>query len=65
MSATTAVLVASGIACLLISAFMMHRMIPRAGKAPPASSDVGESAMALGQFTLMVAGLALLAKAAF
>ncbi|MCD6042646.1 MAG: hypothetical protein K0R40_2249 [Burkholderiales bacterium] len=67
MSAMTVVLAASGIVCLLISAFMMYKMIPREGVPPPAwmKSDVGESGMALGQFTLMVAGLALLAKSVF
>jgi hypothetical protein len=62
-----AVLAVSGIVCLLISGLMMYNMVPREGKAPPAwmKTNSGETGMALTQFMLMVAGLALLAKAMF
>lgn len=67
MNSATVILLLSGIACLLISGFMMYKLVPREGRAASAwmKSDTGETAMALGQFTLMVAGLALLAKAIF
>jgi hypothetical protein len=63
----SAVLAVSGVVCLLISGFMMYKMVPREDKARPAwiKSDFGETGMALSQFILMVAGLALLAKAIF
>jgi hypothetical protein len=63
----SAVLAVSGVVCLLISAFMMYKMVPREGKVPPAwmKTNSGETGMALTQFMLMVAGLALLAKAMF
>jgi hypothetical protein len=61
----SAVLAVSGVICLLISAFLMYKMVPRGDKAPPVQGDFGETGMALGQFILMVAGLALLAKAIF
>ena len=67
MNSATVILLLSGIVCLLISGFMMYKLIPREGRAASAGmkTDAGETAMALGQFTLMVAGLALLAKAIF
>ena len=63
----SAVLAVSGVACLLISGWMMYKMVPRKNKVAPAwmKTDFGETGMALGQFMLMVAGLALLAKAVF
>ena len=64
MNLATAILVLSGIACLLASGYVLYKLIPRDGQANPSwmKSDSGETTMALGQFILMVAGLALLAK---
>ena len=64
MISSSAVLVASGVVCLVISGYALYRMIPREGRpaAPWMNGESGETAMALGQFTLMVAGIALLAK---
>ncbi|MEW5863710.1 MAG: hypothetical protein AB1773_08970 [Pseudomonadota bacterium] len=59
------VLFLSGIVCLIVSGFMMYKLIPREGRPPPAwmKSETGETVMALGQFILLVVGVALLAKA--
>lgn len=67
MNSATTILVLSGLVCLLLSGFMIYKLIPREGRPAPAwmKSDSGETAMALGQFILMVSGLALLAKAVF
>jgi hypothetical protein len=64
MNSASVVLILSGIVCLLVSGFMMYKMIPREGQPAPAfmKTNSGETAMALGQFILMVAGLALVAK---
>jgi hypothetical protein len=64
MNSASVILVLSGIACLLASGYMMYRLIPREGQASSSwiKSDSGETTMALGQFILMVAGVALLAK---
>jgi hypothetical protein len=64
MTTGSVVLIASGIVCLIVSGFMMYRMIPRADRpaSPWMQTESGETAMALGQFTLMIVGLALLAK---
>jgi hypothetical protein len=60
----TTTLVLGGIACLIVSGYMMYRLIPREDRPTPSwmKSDSGETTMALAQFILMVAGLALLAK---
>ena len=60
-------LVLCGIACLGISGVMLYQMMPREGKPPHPwmRDDLSESAMALGQFTLMIAGLSLIAKGVF
>jgi hypothetical protein len=65
MTLAGAVLVVLGTACLLVSGFLMYRMIPRHGQpsAPWMKTESGETAMALGQFILMIAGLAFFAKA--
>jgi uncharacterized iron-regulated membrane protein len=65
MSFAGVVLFLSGIVCLIVSGFMMYKLIPREGRPPPAwmKSETGETAMALGQFILLVVGVALLAKA--
>jgi uncharacterized iron-regulated membrane protein len=67
MTSAAIVLFLSGIVCLILSGFMMYRLMPREGRPAPAwmKSENGETAMALGQFILMVAGVALLAKALF
>lgn len=59
------ILIFAGVICLLISGYMMYKMIPRDGREPVRwmKSDTGETAMTLGQFILLIAGLALLAKA--
>jgi hypothetical protein len=63
---TTAILIISGIICLLASGVMLYKLAPRDGQnAPWMKSDSLGTAMSLGQFALMVAGLALLAKAIF
>lgn len=67
MNSAAIILVLGGIVCLILSGFMMYKLMPRDGRPPPAwmKSENGETAMALGQFILMVAGVALLAKALF
>lgn len=67
MTSTSIVLIVAGVICLAVSAYAMYRMVPRKGRSASRwmSSESGETAMALGQFILMVAGLALLAKALF
>jgi hypothetical protein len=64
MISSSAVLVVSGVVCLLISGYASYRMIPREGRpAPPwMNGESGETAMALGQFILLIAGIALVAK---
>lgn len=65
MSFSTVVLGVLGAGCLLASGFLMYKMIPRQGQPPFAwmSTESGETATALGQFILMIAGLAFFAKA--
>jgi hypothetical protein len=58
-------LILAGLLCLLISGYMMYRMMPRNGQEPPLRSDAGETAIALGQFTLLIAGITLLVKGLF
>ena len=66
---TSAILVYAlfGAVCLLVSGFLMYKMIPREGEPPFVlmRTESGETAMALCQFILMIAGLAFLAKALF
>jgi hypothetical protein len=61
----TPMLVLGGIVCLLVSGFMMYKLVPRDGQPAPAwrKTDSGETVAALTLFILMVAGVALLAKA--
>ena len=65
MTSTAVVLVVLGAVCLLASGFLMSKMIPREGQPPFAwmETESGETAMALSQFILMIAGLAFFAKA--
>jgi hypothetical protein len=65
MSFAAAVFVVLGAACLVVSGVLMYKMIPREGQAPFAwmQTESGETAMALSQFILMIAGLAFFAKA--
>lgn len=65
MTSAVVVYVFSGAVCLLVSGFLMYKMIPREGQAPFAwmQTESGETAMALSQFILMIAGLAFFAKA--
>jgi hypothetical protein len=61
------ILIVAGVICLLISGYMMYQMIPRDGEEPVRrmESESGETAMALGQFILLIAGLTLLVKGIF
>jgi hypothetical protein len=65
MTSTAVVLVVLGAVCLLASGFLMSKMIPRQGQPPFAwmKTESAETAMALSQFILMIAGLAFFAKA--
>ena len=65
--AVRTLLLFSGVICLLISAYALYRMIPREGRAAWSwmKTDSGETIVALGQFSLMIAGFALIAKAVF
>ena len=65
MTSTAVVLVVLGAVCLLASGFLMSKMIPRQGQPSFAwmETESGETAMALSQFILMIAGLAFFAKA--
>ena len=65
MISAVAVLLGLGTVCLLASGLLMYKMMPREGQAPFAwmQTESGETAMALGQFILMIAGLAFFAKA--
>lgn len=64
MLSASAVLIACGIVCLCVSGFMMYKLVPREGRPPSPwlRTEAGETGLALGQFILMIAGLALLAK---
>ena len=65
VNSATVILVSSGIACLLVSGLMMSKLTPRGGRAAPAwmKTEVGQTALALGLFVLMIAGVTMLAKA--
>ena len=65
MSVATVLFLVLGAACLLVSGFLMYKMIPRRGRPPfaPMQTESGETAVALTQFILMIAGLAFFAKA--
>jgi hypothetical protein len=65
MSFAVAVLLALGTVCLLASGFLMYRMMPREGEPPFAwmQTESRETAIALTQFILGIAGLAFFAKA--
>jgi hypothetical protein len=65
MISTVAVLLGLGAVCLLASGFLMYKMMPREDEPPFAwmKGESGETAMALSQFMLMIAGLAFFAKA--
>lgn len=63
MTSISYVLITLGSACLLVSGFLMYRLVPRDG-APP-KSDLEETSLALGQFILLVAGIAFLVKGIF
>ena len=65
MISAVAVLLGLGTVCLLVSGFLMYKMMPRDGEPPFAwmRTESGETAMALSQFILMIAGLAFFAKA--
>lgn len=66
MNATLA-LVLPGIACLLLSGYMMYKSMPREGEPPWSwtNTEFRETTVSLGQFFLLIAGVALLGKAVF
>lgn len=49
-----------GVVCLLVSAVLLYRMMPREGK--PALDENAETLLALSQFGFMAFGLAFIAK---
>ena len=65
MISAVTILLALGAVCLLASGLLMYKMMPREGEPPPGwmKTEGGETALALSQFILMIAGLALFAKA--
>jgi hypothetical protein len=67
MIPVSAVLIVCGLVCLFVSGLMMYKLIPREGRPPSPwmKTGSGETAVALGQFILLVAGVALLAKGIF
>lgn len=67
MNPATLTLALAGVACLLLSAFMMYKSMPREGQPPWSwtNTELRETSVSLGQFALLIGGLALLAKAAF
>jgi hypothetical protein len=67
MSSTSVVLVVSGIACLILCGFVMYKLVPREGQPPSAwtKTDFRATTLAMSQFVLLVAGIALVAKGIF
>jgi hypothetical protein len=67
MISASAIFIVSGVICLLVSGYAMYHLMPRAGRPPSPwlQSELGETTMALAQFILLVAGLALLVKGLF
>ena len=61
MNTVSIMLVVAGIACLVVGGVLLYRMMPRNGQ-PVTLSDTAETALALSQFTLMIAGISLIAK---
>lgn len=59
-------LIAAGVACLIIGSLLMRRQIPREDRPPSAwmQSDVGSTTLAMGTFILLIAGVALIFKGA-
>ena len=58
------ILISAGIVCLVISAYMAYLLMPREGRGRPGwvQTDFAETGVALTQFTLLIAGIALLVK---
>lgn len=67
MIPVSAVFIVCGLVCLFVSGLIMYKLIPREGRPPSPwmKTESGETAVALGQFILLVAGIALLAKGIF
>lgn len=67
MLSTSAVLIVAGIVCLFLSGWMMYKLVRREGRPSSAwtNTDMGETSVALGQFILLVFGIALLVKGIF
>ena len=67
MNLATVILALVGITCLLLSGFMMYRSVPREGQPTWSwiNTETRETTVALVQFALLVAGVALLGKAVF
>jgi hypothetical protein len=61
---TQPLLVAAGIACLVVGTVLMRRQIPSEDRPPPAwlQTDVGSTTLAMGTFVLLVAGVGLIIK---
>lgn len=59
-------LVAAGIACIIVGALLMRRQIPREDRPPPAwmQTEIGSTTLAMGTFMLLVAGVAMIFKGA-
>ncbi len=62
--ATSILLIAAGIACLVIGGFLMRLQIPREDRPLPAwmQTDSGSTTLAMGTFILLVLGVALVIK---
>jgi hypothetical protein len=67
MNPATVTYALAGIACLLMSGYMMYKSVPREGQPPWSwtNTEFRETSVSLGQFALLIAGLALLGKAVF
>lgn len=65
MSLATVVFSIFGALCLFVSGWLMFKMIPRKGQQTFVwmRTESGETVTALGQFILLITGLAFIAKA--
>jgi hypothetical protein len=61
---TAMVLIALGVACVGLSAWMVYLQLPREDRPAPAwmKTESGEVAASLGCFMLLVAGIAMIIK---
>lgn len=67
MTATSAILILSGIGCLSLSALMMYKLVPRQGRPPSpwTSTEFRAMSIAMCVLVLLLGGLALLLKGIF